>query len=119
MRTDQLYLLDIVEAAASIQRFLSGVTQDAFRANDLVQSAVLQKLIVLGEAASRLTADHCARHPQIDWKGIAGFRNIAVHAYFSVDWDIVWVAATEEAIELSREVQGILDQEFPEAGPAG
>jgi uncharacterized protein with HEPN domain len=54
MRPDRLYLLDIVQAAASIQRFLSGMTQEDFRVNDLVQSAVLQKLIVLGEAASRL-----------------------------------------------------------------
>jgi hypothetical protein len=56
MRPDRLYLLDIVEAATSIQRFLSGMTQEAFRVNDLVQSAVLQKLIVLGEAASRLSS---------------------------------------------------------------
>ena len=52
-------------------------------------------------------------------QGIAGFRNIAVHAYFAVDWGIVWVAATEEVPELARQVQGILDQEFPEGGSAG
>src|SRR4029078_3694568 len=105
MRPDRLYLLDILEAAASLQRFLSGVTEESFSSDEVLQSAVLQKLIVLGEGASRLSDDLCSRHPQIDGKGIIGFRNIAVHAYFSVDWDIVWVAATEEAAMLAHAIE--------------
>ena len=42
MRPDRLYLLDIVEAAASIQRFLSGVPEASFRGDEVLQSAVLR-----------------------------------------------------------------------------
>ncbi len=46
MRSEQLYLTDIVEAADAIARFLDGVDRDTFMGNDLIQSAVLQKLLI-------------------------------------------------------------------------
>lgn len=45
------------------------------------------------------------------------FRNIAVHAYFSVDWPTVWVAATDDAPALRTKVVAILAAEFPDVRP--
>ena len=66
----------------------------------------------IGEAAARLSADFRERHAEIEWPDIVGFRNIAVHAYFAVDWSIVWVAATQDAPQLRRQVSKILTGEF-------
>jgi uncharacterized protein with HEPN domain len=52
MRREQLYLLDILEAADAVQRFLDGVEEAGFLQDDLLRSAVLQKLSIIGEAAS-------------------------------------------------------------------
>ena len=112
MRRDELYLSDIVEAADSIAAFLSGRDRDSFIQDDLLRSAVLHKLTVIGEAAARVSSDFRERHPEIEWPDIVGFRNIAVHAYFAVDWPIVWVAATHDAPQLRRQVQEILAKEF-------
>jgi len=91
MRSDRLYLEDIIAAADAIQRFLVDVASEtAFRDDELRQSAVLQKLIVIGEAAARLSPEFRGQHSPIEWSDIIAFRNIAVHAYFSVDWSIVW-----------------------------
>ena len=62
MRPEKLYLVDIVEAAASIERFLSGISQDEFDEDDLRKSAVLQKLAILGEASAD-PAELCESHP--------------------------------------------------------
>ena len=97
MRPEKLYLVDIVEAAASIERFLSGISQDEFDEDDLRQSAVLQKLTVIGEATARLPVEFRESHPDVEWRDIVGFRNIAVHEYFAVNWSIVWIAATQDA----------------------
>src|SRR5436853_5587026 len=96
MRPERLYLNDIVEAADAIAGFLAGIGVAEFLRNDLIRSAVLQKLTIIGEAAARLPEEFCDRHPEIPWSDIVGFRNIAVHAYFAIEWPIVWVAATEE-----------------------
>ncbi|MBW2011807.1 MAG: DUF86 domain-containing protein [Deltaproteobacteria bacterium] len=40
------------------------------------------------------------------------FRNIAVHEYFSVNWSIVWVTATQDVPDLRRKVARIIDEEY-------
>ena len=117
MRGDALYLADIVEAADAIAGFVAEVQEEAFTGNDLVRSAVLQKLAMIGEAAARLSANFKDRHSQIEWADIVAFRNIAVHAYFSVNWSIVWVAATEDAPALRKQVAQILASEYPDTRP--
>ena len=82
MRREELYLTDIIEAADAIQRFLKDVEQNTFLKNELLQSAVLQKLMIIGEAASRLPKEFREKHPEIEWEDIIGFRNIASSCIF-------------------------------------
>ena len=57
MRPERLYLTDMVDAADAIGRFVTGVGYDDFVRDELRQSAVLQKLVVMGDAADG--ADGC------------------------------------------------------------
>ena len=93
MRHESLYLTDIVEATDHIAEFIDGADFQAFQKSELLRSAVVQKLAIIGEAAVRVSEDLRARHPQVPWPQIAAFRNILVHAYFGIDWDVVWRAA--------------------------
>lgn len=74
MRTEKLYLVDIVEATEAIERFVTGLEWDDFLRDDLRQSAVLQKLTVIGEAAVRLPQSFRDQHPEIEWRDIIAFR---------------------------------------------
>ena len=114
MRPEKLYLTDIVEAAQAIARFIMGESYYEFEQNEMMNSAVLQKLTVIGEAASRLPKEFTNRFPEIPWVDIIGFRNIAVHEYFAIRWDIAWVAASEEVPVLKGQVEKILREEFTE-----
>lgn len=77
---------------------------------------MVQKLAVIGEAASRVSDDIRRRHSEIPWAEIVAFRNILVHAYFGIDWGVVWLAASEEVPVLRAQVAEVLRWE---AGPAG
>jgi uncharacterized protein with HEPN domain len=66
---------------------------------------------VIGEAATRLSQAFREAHPQVEWRDIIAFRNIAVHAYFAVQWDIVWATATDDVPVLRRQVMEILQRE--------
>jgi uncharacterized protein with HEPN domain len=112
MRPEKLYLTDIVEAADAIQRFCRGRNYDDFLYDEMCQSAVLQKLIIIGEAASRLTAEFQAAHSELDWLDIVGFRNFAVHEYFAVNWDIVWYTAIQDVPALRQHIVRFLSEEF-------
>jgi len=112
MRSEKLYLEDMLEAAQAIQLFCAGAQYPDFQGNDLLRSAVLLKLIVIGEAAAHLPAEFQARHPEVGWPDIISFRNFAVHVYFAMDWQIVWVTATQDVKTLARQVDLILKEEF-------
>ncbi len=114
MRLEELYLQDIVESVASIESFLKGVEEQDFLSSNLLQSAVLHKLTIIGEAATNLSGDLKSRHPQVEWREIIGFRNFAVHVYFAVNWKIVWTTVTEDTAVLKDQVLEILQNDFPD-----
>ncbi len=112
MRDDGLYLADIVDAAAAIDHFLSGMTEDDWIEDELRQGAVMHKLIIIGEAAARLSKEFRDRHPDIDWADIIGFRNFAIHEYFAVSWSVVWVTAREDVPHLRAEIARVIAEEY-------
>ena len=89
---------------------MEGLSLDKFVGLDIVRRAVLQRLTEIGEAASRLSPEFRSRHADVPWSDIIGFRNIAVHAYFAVDWRIVWFAATRNAPALAERVGDLLEK---------
>ena len=63
------------------------------------QRAVVMCLMIVGEAASRVVADHPAfvdARPGIPWHGIRGMRNRIAHGYFEVDLAVVWQTVQAE-----------------------
>jgi uncharacterized protein with HEPN domain len=114
MRREYSYLTDIVDAADAIAGFIQGRERTALYADDLLQSAVLHKLTLLGEAAARLSRALRDRRPEVPWQRIISIRNRTVHEYFGIDWGIIWSAVTEDVPQLRRQIAVILSQEFPE-----
>lgn len=85
MRREELYLRDIVAAADAVQRFIEDIDEEGFTDDELRQSAVLQKLMTIGEAATRLSETFRSQYSEIPWRDVIGFRNIVIHEYFAVD----------------------------------
>jgi len=110
MRREDLYLSDILEAGDAIEQFLSGIDKNTFINSDLIRSAVLQKLTIIGEAAARIPKSFRDQYKDIEWADIIAFRNLVVHTYFSVDWSIVWTAAIKDIPELKQKVRFIVSK---------
>lgn len=112
MRSERQYLTDMVEAADAIARFLAGLDRDTFLADELRQSAVIQKIGGMGEAAGKIGPELRARYPAVQWSQIVGMRNLLVHGYFSVKATIVWQTATQAVPVVREQVAHILAEEF-------
>jgi uncharacterized protein with HEPN domain len=78
-------------------------------------AAVLHHLTVIGEAMSRLSVELRERHPEVPWRKIIAARHRIVHAYFDLDWQILWDAAISDVPELQRRILEITAIEFPES----
>ena len=109
MRDYRLYLKDILSAIESIERFVEGMSQESFTADDKTSSAVIRKLEVIGEAARHIPDDIRAAHPQVPWSEMAGMRDRLIHAYFGVDYGLVWETIKERIPLVKPLIQSILE----------
>jgi len=108
-RDPRTYLFDILTAVDAIFEFLKSADYDAFRASDLLRSAVERKFEIIGEALSQMSKidiDLASRMTR--WRDIVAFRNILAHGYASVDLDIVWRAHRDSLPQLRAEVEALL-----------
>jgi uncharacterized protein with HEPN domain len=62
--------------------------------DEVLPAAVLHHLTVIGEAINRFSVELRERHPEVRWRQILAVRHRIVHAYFDLDWQILWDAAT-------------------------
>ena len=89
-RDAAVFLDDMIEASERIEGFVKGMSFDAFAADQKTCDAVIRNLEVIGEAAKAMPDNVRSRCKDVEWKKIAGLRDILIHQYFGVDLEILW-----------------------------
>jgi uncharacterized protein with HEPN domain len=89
-RSLRLYLDDIINSCNKIVRYTKKLDYDSFIKNELVYDAVIRNLQVIGEAVKKIPSEIRDQYPQIEWRKIAGLRDILVHVYFSLEDETIW-----------------------------
>lgn len=107
MSDDKLYLIHISECIERVESYVAG-GKDEFLSSTLIQDAVARNLQVLVESTQRLSDSSKATHPEIEWRKIAGFRNVMVHAYLDLDVEIVWQVVEHDLPPLKAAVDDML-----------
>jgi len=105
MLRDSATLLDMLKAARLAVEFREGMDKGAFLNDPKTQSAILHQLLVLGEAAKRLSQEFREQHPKILWKKITGMRDKLIHEYDNVDLDEVWKTARSDIPRLIKQLE--------------
>lgn len=103
-----LFVDDMATALAKVGRYVHGCSQLDFEGDELRQSAVERELFIAGEAAKHIASDVRSLAPELDWRGMAGFRDILGHEYFGIDPEMLWEIASvhaPRALELVLELQ--------------
>jgi len=113
MWRDEATLLDIAQAARRIVSFVRGVDEASFAANAEKHWAVVEQLLIIDEAVTRLSNEFRSSHPEIAWAKIAGMRNRLIHGYDTIRWDLVWRTATEAVPQLLKQIEPLLPTEEP------
>jgi len=111
MPPDAAWLKDMVTATDRAGRYIRGLDREGFLHNDEKQSAVFGQLVIIGEAARRVSEEFRQAHSLIPWRQIIGMRNRIVHGYDEIDWDIVWEVAAGELPRLSADIAALLSGE--------
>jgi uncharacterized protein with HEPN domain len=109
-RTVKLLLEDIVEAIQNIHNYTSGLSFEPFMQDQKTKDAVVRNFEVIGEAANKLPKEFKELYSHIDWAGIIGFRNILVHDYFGIDYNILWNIKVNHLPILGKELRALLEK---------
>ena len=107
-REYKVYLRDILEAIGRIERYTGNMNFEDFSNNELIQDGVIRNLEIIGEAVKNLPDDIKKDYPEVEWRKIAGLRDIPIHAYFGVDLEIIWDIVRNKVPELKEMVRKIL-----------
>ena len=100
----RLYLEDILDSCAKIKTYTSEMSKDNLLRDHKTYDAVVRNLEIIGEAAKNVPESVREKMPSLEWRRIAGMRDILAHAYFGIDDDILWDVIQNKVPELEKTV---------------
>ncbi|MEX0271079.1 DUF86 domain-containing protein [Leptolyngbyaceae cyanobacterium UHCC 1019] len=112
MQWDLQFLLDMLQSAELILTYTAQCSKDEFVANVQLQDSVIRRLLVIAEAARRVSDATRQALPNISWQEINGMRNRLVHEYDDANLNIVWNVVQFEIPPLIEELKLQMPPEF-------
>src|SRR5205085_10830636 len=104
---DRELLAFIQECVDKIGEYTKGGLQRP-SSDSMAEDALLRRLETLADAAGQLSEVLMARHADIPWRKIVGFRDVLAHGYLGVDQDLVWGVVTRDLPPLKT----VIDEEL-------
>ena len=107
------YLLHMLEAADRVLSYTSGVTEEQFVANQMLQDAVVRNIEIIGEASNNLLEagpEFAAKYPSIPFAQIYGMRNRVSHGYFAVSTAMIWDSVQVDVPDLRQRIVKVLGE---------
>lgn len=109
MDKDKLYLEHILLAIQKIGRFCAGVELEDFSSNEMLQSAVIRELEIIGEASKHVSEKVKTDNPEIPWRLIAGTRDKLIHDYMGVDTVLIYDIYENHLPTLKIQIERLLE----------
>jgi len=106
---DKARLKHMLDAALDAIEFLGETTFEELQSDKKLGNAIVRSLEIIGEAAANVSETTQSKYPEIEWAVIIGMRNRLIHAYFDINYHIVWQTVKENVPPLIDQLQSILN----------
>ena len=105
---DTIYLKHILENIEKMEISFKSKTKKQFEEDVDLQDATFRRIEVIGEAVKNISEELKKKNPKVEWRKIADTRNVLIHAYFSVDAEIVFGIVKKDIPKLKKQILLIL-----------
>ena len=106
------YLKHILQECEFLIENSSNLTFEEFVNDPVLSRAFVRSLEVIGEAVKKLPMEVRKKYPEVPWRNISEMRDVLIHDYFGIKYEIVWKTVRERIPDLKEQVEGILSEEF-------
>lgn len=107
---DSVRIRHMIDASETALRFIAGRAREDLQRDDMLVFALVRAVEIVGEAASKVSANGRAEATGVPWSQIVGMRNRVIHAYFDVDLAILWSTVTDALPALIKKLRPIAGQ---------
>jgi uncharacterized protein with HEPN domain len=105
---DELRVRHVLDAIKEIESYLQNVSLEEFISKSEKRFATIKQLEIIGEACARISPTIKVKYPEVEWTNIIGFRNISIHEYFGVNFQLVWQITQNDLPVLKEQFSRIL-----------
>jgi len=109
-REDQVRLRHMLDASLEIQQYIRSSTREDLNSDRKLVHSLVRLLEIIGEAATQVSEELRNSIAEIPWPVLIGMRNRLIHAYFSINLDVVWSTSTEDIPSLITELKKLLSE---------
>ena len=110
-REPQLLVTDIIEAGNKIISYTADLSFDDFVGDDKTIDAVIRNFEIIGEAANNIPNEIQEKYPDIPWSKMYRLRNIAIHHYHGIDYEMIWEISHNHLPQNKIDIQKLIDYE--------
>lgn len=90
MSRDAASIVDICDAVDRATSFAANLSERDFVADSKTRWAVYSQIVIIGEAARRVSKELQTAHGDVPWTQMIGMRHRLVHGYDEINWTRVW-----------------------------
>jgi uncharacterized protein with HEPN domain len=110
MKACRPYLVHILQEIEYLAAESSRVGFEQFAADETRKRAFVRSLEIIGEAVKNIPDSARQKYPDIAWRKMARMRDKLIHAYFGVNYQLIWSVVNSDLPRLKEQIQQILSE---------
>lgn len=108
--SDKERFLHIIDSIEKIEEFTLDVDYKTYMEDFKLRLALVKLIEIIGEATYGISTETQNKFSEIEWTVLKGIRNILVHEYFGIDYDIIWTTIKTSIPELKVNISNIINE---------